>query len=141
MFQAATPRPSLPVDRVTETQAQGVVSAIAEPVSAVDFARTTAHVESLSNQLAAQRELTQQILTTVDSVLTFHTAALAVLIAVLGLLGWINLRSHVTTYVEAKVDEQWADTTDHKVDTFLSEKEREWDERFEKLLRRVRRLS
>ena len=113
----------------------------AETVSPLEFARIAGQIELLSAQLNAQYELTGQTLDTINTIITVSAAAISILIFVLGIFGYRNLRSELQSTLEAKIDEQLPEYVSDKVDDFLADKERTWDDRFTDLFRRVTRLS
>ena len=109
--------------------------------NALEFARVAGQVETFSAQLTAQFALTEQTLNTINTIITVYSAAIGLLILVLGYFGYRNLRSDLQSSLQSKIDEQLRDSVSDKVDEFLADMERTWDGRFTELLHRVTHLS
>ena len=110
-------------------------------VSSLEFARVAGQVDILSAQLTAQYEASAQTLDTINTIVTVYAALFSGLVLLLGFLGYRNIRSDLQRSLQSKIEEQLSDSVSDRLDEFLAEKERTWDQRFTELLRRVTRLS
>lgn len=112
-----------------------------DETAAIELARLSGTVDALRSQIDAERAMNAQVLETVNTVITVYTGAVAVIVFILGLLGYTNLRTHLRREMERKVDAQLAELVTTRMETFIGSKTAEWDAKFDKLYRSAQRLG
>lgn len=124
-----------------KAQDSGPQVTVVDSVTALEVARLAGTVDGLVSQIETERALNAKVLDTINSILTVYTAAAALIVFVLGLFGYGNLRSHLQREIERKVEERLEGMVNDRLDAVVERKEQEWDDRFERLFRRVERLA
>ena len=116
----------LPVAGITDLQSMEI-----------ELARLGGQVAALSGQLESERAMNHAVLSNVETMLTIYTGAGAVIVVLLGMVGYANLRSYMVSQVKAQVGNTLNSLADERLDRIVLR----WDDKFEKLFRRFDRLG
>ena len=103
----------------------------------IEVARLGSQVAALSGQLESERAMNHAVLQHVETMLTIYTGAGAAIVGLFGIFGYANLRNYIVRQVKSQVGNTLKNLADERLDRVILR----WDDKFEKLFRRLDRLG